>query len=226
MRVLIPLVLLAALIPACYPDYGLTTSDYRTVVTVYDTAVYNNPTEKAELSTYFLIDSVFHILEEGSKDSISRKYDQRILDGIAANFNSLGWTRITDTAGSNIPTTLVRVSATKNTNSSYYWSWWGGYYPWYGGGWWGYPGWGYPGYYPPYWGSGGYYEYSTGSVIVEQDRVILPSNPTDSLELKPIWIGSSNGLLSGTEKTDVNRVSFEIRQMFTQSPYLVLDPQP
>ena len=226
MKYFLPLVFIALLLPACYPNYGLTTTDYRTVITLYDTATYDNPAERAELSTYFLIDSVFHLLDEGQRDTITRKYDDELIDFVASNFNSMNWKRITDTAGGVVPSTLVRITVSTATTSGVYWNWWGGWYPWYGGGWWGYPGWGWGGYYPPYWGGGSYYEYSTGSVIVHQDRVHVPANPTDSLELSPIWIGTSNGLLATGTSANLEIIATEMRQMFSQSPYLVITSQP
>ena len=196
------------------------------VITLYDTATYDNPAERAELGTYFLIDSVFHLLDEGQRDTITRKYDDELIDFVASNFNSMNWKRITDTAGGVVPSTLVRITVSTATTSGVYWNWWGGWYPWYGGGWWGYPGWGWGGYYPPYWGGGSYYEYSTGSVIVHQDRVHVPANPTDSLELSPIWIGTSNGLLATGTSANLEIIATEMRQMFSQSPYLVITSQP
>ena len=98
MRFIVPiiaatLILLASVLPSCYPTYGLETTDYRTVLTIYDTSANFN-----ELRTYYLVDSVFHILETGIKDDITRKYDDELLSKVASNFDTYGWTRITDTA--------------------------------------------------------------------------------------------------------------------------------
>jgi hypothetical protein len=220
MKYLFPLAFIGILcgsliLPSCYPNYGLTTTDYRTIVTVYDTAANFD-----QLRTYYLIDSVFHVKEDGDRDTITRQYDQRLLDAIDANYRSYGWTRITDTAGSVVPATLVRVSVTTDVTSGTYWQWWYPWYPSYGGGWWGYPGWGWGWYYPPgYWGT---YSYSTGSLIVQQDLITPPADPSDSVQLRPIWIAASNGLLTSSESSNVQIISYEIRQMFDQSPYLSL----
>lgn len=72
----------------------------------------------------------------------------------------------------------------------------------------------------------GTYSYTTGSVFVQQDLINVPEDPTDSLELQPIWIGSSNGLLTSKTSSNLDIIAFEIRQMFTQSPYLAVTPQP
>jgi len=212
MKYIIPACLALVVLSSCYPDYGLTVNDYRTVITLYDTAQNFN-----ELKTYFLLDTVFHLVDEGADDDITRKYDDRILKGVAAQFDSYGWTRSFDTTAGGVPDCIVRVTASTSTNYQYYW--YG--YPWYGyGGWWGYPGWGYP-YYPPYYG-GAYYSYSTGSVFVELDKIVEPVVPTDSLGLKPIWFASSNGLLGSAEQENVTIISGAMQQMFRQSPYLIL----
>lgn len=221
MKYLIPLVVIAILLPSCYPSYGLSTTDYRTVVTIYDTAA-----DFSELRTFYIVDSIFHIGADEGRETISRDYDEEIINYIASNFTSYGWKQITDTAGSEVPATLVKVSATSETTWGQYWNYWYPWYPGYGGGWWGYPGWGWGGYYPPYWGGGGVYSYSTGSLLVELDKITLPANDQDSLDLDPIWIGTSNGLLSSSKSSNVDIISFEIRQMFTQSPYLNIPIQP
>lgn len=204
----------AVLLTSCYTDYGLTTEDYRTVVTIYDTTA----GAFDGLQTFYLVDSVFHILGDSTKlDDIPRAYDQALLDGIAANFVSMGWVQVTDTNGA-LPHTTVRVSALQNVTIGYYYNYW--YYPWYGYGW-GYWGW----YYPPYYPSGSYYSYTTGSVIVEMDRVTQREN-NDTLQMRALWIGSSNGLLSSSEASNVQYISAGVRQMFDQSPYLYRSSQP
>lgn len=210
------LVLIAAcavILPSCYTDYGLSTDDYRTVLTIYDTTA----GAFDGLETFYLVDSVFHVLGDSTGlDDITRAYDQKLLDGIAANLSSMGWKQVTDTNGP-LPHTTVRVSALKNVTIGYYYNYWYPYYG-YGWGWWGW-------YYPPYYPSGSYYTYSTGSVIVEMDKVTERPG-VDTLQMKAIWIGSSNGLLSSTQSNNVQYISAGVRQMFQQSPYLYRSTQP
>jgi hypothetical protein len=207
MRLALVLAVLALGIASCVPDYGLGVADYRTVVTLRDSS-----TDFTTYRTYFLRDSVFHILMDGDDDDITRKYDQRLIDGVAGNLAAYGWIRVYDST-QGLPDAVVKISVTRNITSGYYWDYWyGGWYPWYGWGW----GWYYP-YYPP--GSWNTYSYSTGSLIVEMDKIKRRAT-SDTLDLQPIWIGSSNGLLSGGEQTDVQLISQGARQMFTQSPYL------
>ncbi len=197
----------AILLTSCYSDYGLTTEDYRTVVTIRDTAdgMFDN------LKTFYIIDTVYHVLGDSTAlDDITRAYDAKLIAGVAANFVAMGWDQVTDTTGAP-PHTVVRISALKNITVGYYYNYW---YPYYG---WGY-GWGW--YYPPYYPSGSYYTYSTGSVLVELDKVELPALPSDSSRMRAIWIGSSNGLLSSTQSNNIPMIADGVRQMFTQSPYL------
>ncbi|MBI2794818.1 MAG: DUF4136 domain-containing protein [Ignavibacteria bacterium] len=215
MKYIIPTLHALGIVASCKPDYRTSVEDYRTVVTIYDTSQNFN-----DLRTYYLFDTVHHLVDSSvvTIDEITRKYDQRLLSGVAGLLDSYGWVRITDTVGAP-PATTVRITASSSTTWGYYYSW----YPWYGyGGWWGYPGWGYP-YYPAY---GGYtYSYSTGSLFLQMDGVQLPSTAADSLQLRPLWIGSSNGLLSSSEADNAAIISNAVQQMFRQSPYLVLTEQ-
>ncbi len=223
---LFPVITAILLLPSCFPDYGLDVDDYRAVFTQYDTATFDNPAVKAELRSFYLIDSVFHVLDGNSSDTITRAYDHRLLDFVATNFRSLNWAQITDTVGGVVPTTIVRVSVSSQTNIGYYLNNWNTWDPYWGGGWWGYPGWGWGGWYPPYWGGGGRYTYATGSLFIQQDRIIPPATPSDTAALHPIWLGTSNGLLTNDQQSNINMLSVELRQMFTQSPYLALPLQP
>ncbi|GEM_PF-1156475 len=223
---LIPVVITMMVLPSCFPDYGLDVEDYRAVFTQYDTAVYDNPAAKAELRSFYLVDSVFHVIDPNSKDTITRAYDRQLLSFVASNFRSLNWTQITDTAGGVEPSTIIRVSVSTQTNIGYYLNSWNTWDPYWGGGWWGYPGWGWGGWYPPYWGGSGRYTYATGSLFVQQDRIVPASNPSDTAALHPIWLGTSNGLLTSDQQSNINMLSVELRQMFTQSPYLALPLQP
>jgi len=192
------LVLAAFAFVSCYDDYGLTTSDYDVVITYYDKAA-----KFAELSTYYMADTVFHALAEGEDDDITRKYDKDILALVAANLEGLGYTRILDTNATPKPTAIVGVTA---SNTTYvYWS----YYPYYP-----YYGWGYYWYYPPYM-TGGTYE--TGTLYINFSDARDVAND----KLKVAWLGIGNGLAGATSSG--SRITQAINQMFLQSPYLVID---
>lgn len=147
-----------------------------------------------------------------------------------------GYTRVfySDTVTHN-PDIMIAVSAIKTTNVTV--GWWYPYYPGWGWGWgWGwyksapadrganyYYG-GYPGYYPPGWGWGGvpyYSSYTTGTLLMEM------TNPNDyrivdnDTVVPMYWAAGANGVLSNGSNT--SRITNDIDQAFTQSPYLKLN---
>ena len=83
------LILSSFVLYSCYPDYGLTTTDYDTVITLYDnTANFNKP-------TYAMPDTVVHFVEDGQEDNVDRSKDALILSTIQSNMSNLGYaTRI------------------------------------------------------------------------------------------------------------------------------------
>jgi len=191
---------------SCYPDSGLTSaSDFDLIITQYD-----NTKDYSTYTTYFLVDSIEHIIPEGEEDNVSREYDQQILGRVAKNMDDLNYQRIIDTTGVGIPNLAIKVSATTTTFQG--WTWYPG---WWGGWWGGYPpGWG-P-WYPP-----GYVvptEFSTGTVLIDlYDMEAYIPEP----EVVPvIWVAGINGLLGDTKSNTVYRLDRDIDQSFNQSPYL------
>ena len=197
-------VLSALYIWSCYPDSGLTsTGDYDLIITQYD------PNKDfSTLVTYFMPDSVEHIVPEGEEDDISREYDEQILARVAKNMNDLNY-QPWDIASVDTPDIGIKVYATSTT-----WQGWTWYPGWWGGWWGGYPpGWGpwYPGYMVPY-------EFTTGSVVIDMYdmKAYLPDQ-----EVTPtIWGGGINGLLGDSKSNIEYRLDRDIDQCFRQSPYL------
>ena len=105
MRKRVPVFLLPALVScvglmlvlsACEPDSGFNTvADYDVVVTLYDESF-----NFTSVETYFLPDTIIHLVEEGDDDNISRDYDAFILNLIRENIEDLGYveadTSVTD----------------------------------------------------------------------------------------------------------------------------------
>jgi len=207
-----PLVILLALgvaaaflLSSCTPGSELTASESDVVITVF-----NQDVDFGAIKTYAMPDTIIHILNEGDEDLVSRKYDQAILDLIAANLTALGYDRIADDSP-DAPDVQVLVSATAVD----YWYWYsyypGDYWGWYGG----YPGWGW-GYPPPSYGTS--YANSTGTLFVD---MVDPDQPGAPDELRPgCWRGVCNGILNDTESSKKKRFTDSINQMFEQSPYL------
>jgi hypothetical protein len=189
---------------SCYPSTGLDSlSDYDVVATVYD-----KDANFGSIRTYFMGDTIFHLIPEDAEDEISREFDQHILSEVERNMNAIGYTRV-DSTEDNPPNTAMVVAVTTSTYVGY--SYWPGY---------GYPGWGwgYPGYgwgYPGYWTS---YSYSTGTIFISLGD---PNNPDTQNQIIPLlWNASLNGLLSENRATTRSRITEMINRSFKQSPYL------
>jgi hypothetical protein len=197
------LVLSSFVLYSCYPDYGLTTADYDTVITLYDKdANFKKP-------TYAMPDSVIHFVEEGDEDNVDRSKDGLILSTIASNMASLGYTRV-DTTAPDAPdfVVLAGVTVTDNYGRAYYpgWGYWGGW------GWWGgYPGWGYP-------GGSVVYSYTTGTIFIS---MIDPDKLNADETYGAVWGARINGVVSGSSTANTNsRITQRINDAYAQSPYL------
>jgi len=195
------LLLSAALFLSCYPGDELTVSETDTVVTVFDKTAHFD-----SLLTYAMPDTVLHLVQEGDRDDISRKYDASILSQIASHMDALGYTRVINPANADVHV-LTAASVRDYVGYAYYGGWWNYWY----------------GYYPPYWGwypyypSGGVaYSYSIGTVF------ILMTDPhkttADDKPVPPIWIAGLNGLVDSS--TNAKRIEKGIDQAFAQSQYL------
>lgn len=183
----------------CYPDGPDYAEDMDLVVT------HHNPDyDFVAKGTYAMPDKIVKItgnLQEGElPDYIPDIYASKILNRIADNMETLGWTRVAVDAA---PDVLLAPAAWETTTIYYYYDywywWWGGYYPYYP-------------YYPPvYYG----YSYSTGTLLLammDPDVIGTNGNPISQ------WTGAINGIL--TEQYSENRINPLIDQLFTQSPYL------
>lgn len=185
---------------ACTPGDEVSVQESDVVATMYNPNV-----DFSAIDTYAMPDTIHHLkADEDDPDEISRKYDEDILNLIAANLDARGFQRV-DESGS--PDVVVLVSATEITNWYAY-----SYYP---GGWWGYGwGWYYP-YYPyyPTWGVS--YAYTTGTLFAD----MVEPEGSDTTHAN-YWRGVCNGVLDDVESSKVKRFTDSINQMFVQSPYL------
>lgn len=198
------LILSTLFLYSCYPDYGLTTSDYDTVITVFDnTADFKKP-------TYAMPDTVVHFVEEGEEDNVDRSKDALILRTIADNMARLKYERVPLDTSADAPgfVILVGVTVTDNYGAAYYpgWGYWGGW------GWWGgYPGWGYP-------GGTVVYSYTTGTIFMS---MLDPDKINSDETFGAVWLARINGVVSNSSTSNVNnRITTRINDAFNQSPYL------
>jgi hypothetical protein len=194
------MILAAALaLSSCYPDYGLTVTDYDAVAT------YHKPDIAfGGYATFYLVDTVQHVLPPGGSDDYTRAFDQTILTSVENNLEALGYVRTANRLTADL---AVQTSVTSQEYMVYYG--WGGYWGW---------GWYWPGYYPPVYG----YTYTTGSVIVDMADV-LKSNESNQVE--SVWFAVLQGLTGVTTGASTDaRIRTGIDQAFVQSPYLGTTP--
>lgn len=191
----VTLLVAALALSSCYPDYGLTVTDYDAVAT------YHKPNVTfGGYATFYLVPTVQHVLAPGGSDDFTRAYDQTILTSVENNLEGLGYVRTLDSVNADL---AVQTSVTSQENMVYYG--WGGYWGW---------GWYWPGYYPPVYG----YTYTTGSVIIDMADVVA-SNTSDQVE--SVWFAVLQGLAGQTTgATTDSRIRTGINQAFIQSPYL------
>jgi hypothetical protein len=189
---------------SCYPDYGLTTADYDTVITLYDKdADFKKP-------TYAMPDSVVHLAAEGEEDKVDRSKDALILSTIQSNMTNLGYEKVELDTTADPPdfVLLVGVTVTDNYGQAYY----PGYGYWGGWGWWGgYPGWGYG-------GGSVIYSYTTGSIYMS---MLDPDEINADGTYGAVWLARINGVVSNSSTINVSsRITQRINDAYAQSPYL------
>jgi hypothetical protein len=200
-KFLVPAVLIFAGLAACYPVDDDAIEDYDLAITVYDKEYYS-PTSGLnkfqEFSTFYMTDTIAHVIEEGKEDDISRKYDEQIIQQVAMNMKEAGYTEVFDLESADLYMTIAYTKTTFE-NYNFYFS---------GGGW----------YYP--WSSYGMYttSYDTGSLLMEMIEVsrIDP----DELEIPALWAGVVQGIIEETKSNNMDRLTNSIDQCFVQSPYL------
>jgi hypothetical protein len=182
----------------CYPEGPTYTEDLDLVLT------HHNPNyDFAAKNTYAMPDKIVKItgnLQEGDLPVyIPDIYASKVLQMIADNMESLGYTRVPLDAS---PALLLTPAAWETTTIFYYYDywywWWGGYYPYYP-------------YYPPVYG----YSYTTGTLLM---NLIDPTQTGTNGNPIPQWTGALNGVLNDVYSD--SRMTKLINQAFAQSPYL------
>lgn len=204
---------------ACYPGGAEYTSDTDIIITEYDDEYNFNA-----IKTYYLSDSINHIVNEGDKATTT--FDSWVLSELERNFDALGWERLSPPDSLNPgpePDVAIVLAAIEVENYNY----WG--MPWYGGwgwGWywkstgetsyWGYPGYGW--YYPPYYGGGYVTSYTTGTYAWNLFDPSLVDEDSEDILIQ--WLGAINGIAGSSTSTTKTRITNSINQAFRQSPYL------
>ena len=202
--------LMAVLATSCEKDPDLSKLDNNfTVYTNYDSKTNFN-----DFKTYCLPDSILLIGQGMKAEYWKDENAQEIIKQVADEMDTRGYTRVKVIKNANIG---LQLSFTRQTTQII------GTGGWYGGGW--YNGWWGPGYWGPYWNDWYYpypvvYSYSVGSLLVELVNLKAPLPKSTDAKLPVLWTAYMTGLLSGSDKVNIELSTRAIEQAFVQSPYL------
>ena len=202
---------LIALGTACHPGEPTGPAQLDVVATAHDDTV-----NFASIGTFVMPDSVVAIVPPESVATtlpFDHTYDQLILDGVAAQMATLGYTRLPTFDPNNPPDVAVLIKGVAVRNTDIYVS-----YPW-----WGYWGWyGWPCCYGPGWGVGypvvSASQYDVGTIVV--DMWDLRRSDAVAETVPAIWTAALRGLLEGSATDAPFRIDQAIDRAFAQSPYL------
>lgn len=211
------LIPILAVIAACSPEFDASIEEQDLAITRVD-----DNQNFSGYNTFYLEDTVIYIVEdEEDLEDIDRTHDAQIISQVRQNFLDMGWQEITDPDKIESDADVsILLSALAVDMYFYYTYWWDYWDWWYWGGWW-YPG--YPWY--PVWPGYGYpsYGYSVGTVMIDMvdiKNMQLPSSQDENPKIDILWTGAVNGILVGSDASISNRLTKQIDQVFTQSPYL------
>lgn len=228
-------IILSLLLSSCYKQKDTTYIDeYDITLTYYDTD-FNFST----YTTFMVRDSVMLYSDYLKDEEIEKFYTDGTSDDLRAlviqEFKNLGYTESNDIETADF---VINPTITLMQKSGMVYNWWWsypGYWGWYGG--WYYKNTDYY-YYPPYWGwypTASYYNYKTGSMIMEMAdgqsvrdyRAWLeanqPSGDMNSEDVPEIlfrWTSQIDGVLGDSGDYNNERAQRGFNEAFEQSPYL------
>lgn len=211
MKKIFPFFLLVLLLASCQkdPDTSKLDNDFL-VFTNHDKSI-----DFKSFSTFYIPDSVLVIGNEEKPQYWTAGEADDIVSTLISNMENCGYKRTLDKDTANLG---IQVSYVENTHyfadytTNPYW-------------WYGYPGYWQPGFWGPGWGNWYYpypvvYSYSVGSLLVEMVDLEASSDASAKAKLPVIWTAYMTGLLSGSNRIDVQLSVRAIQQAFAQSPYL------
>ena len=164
-------------------------------------------TDFSTYATFSLADSVAVISNNQLIERAREDYDMAIIDAIAAEMQSRGFTRVGHDETPDLGISISRIynDFTGIIDYSDYWGGYSGYWdPYY----WGYPGYDY--YFPPVYGT---YTVTEGGLAVDMFDL---KNAAGSNQLRQVW----SGLVRGTGTFTTARTAGHAKALFEQSPYI------
>ncbi len=165
----------------------------------------------AQLNSYYVVDSILLIGNHTKAEYWNDASSRRIVDEVIAEMNDAGYVRVGDKSAADVGLQLSYVEQkTYYVGSNYPYWWW--YYPYY--------------WQPNYWGNwaGWYhpyhvqYGYTAGSLLIEMVELVTESETAKKLPI--IWDAFIGGVLTSSERINLERILDAVEQAFDQSPYL------
>ncbi|MCD7935266.1 MAG: DUF4136 domain-containing protein [Tannerellaceae bacterium] len=189
------------------PDTSKLDNDFP-VITDHDTSA-----NFGNYTTYYIPDSVL-IINASEKATYWTDTDaDNIITAFVRNMDNRGYTQVFDRADADLG---LQVSYIEDTHYFYgyddYPYWWWGYPGYWGSGYWG----GWSGWYYPY---TIYYYYNVGSLLAELVDLKYAGERADK-HLPVLWTAYMSGLLSSSDKVNVQLAVRGIDQAFMQSAYI------
>ncbi|MCC8153639.1 MAG: DUF4136 domain-containing protein [Tannerellaceae bacterium] len=189
------------------PDTSKLDSDFP-VITDHDTKA-----DFSNYATYYIPDSVLIINGNERATYWTDNEAETIIDAFIRNMDSRGYTQVNNRANADLGS---QVSYIEDLYHIYgyddYPYWWWGYPDYWGPGYWGsWGGWYYP--YPVY------YQYNVGSLLAELIDLDKVQARADN-KLPVLWTAYMSGLLSSSDRVNVQLTVRGIDQAFAQSPYI------
>lgn len=206
----------AMVIASCYPNSPESAEEFDVVATFYD-----QNADFTGFTTFAVADTIVQVMIEGSENlPVNRQYDDEIIQEVIDQMAARGYTEEAD-LDQNRPDVvlLIEVAATTEYNPyssspwySYWSFWWEGQdslpdldvtwgldYSWYTG--------------------SVVYSYDVGALLITMlDLRNADAQGRDDLDV--LWLGSMNGILTGSNVAILQRVLNGIDQMFAQSSYI------
>ncbi len=195
-------IVLAVAVYACYPGGAEYVDELDTSISKYDPEY---DWDALGSKTYSLPKNILHVKDGEVVDDPNRVHDENILKQMREELGKQGMTEAVADADTSLAIAIVIL---EQNNASTGWvpggGWWGGWYP-------GYPGWGWGGWYPWY---PVYYNYKTGSIIVEMAD--YEHRDIDNKTAPLVYSGVLDGLMQGSQSYAADRIERGIYELFNE----------
>ncbi len=173
---------------------------------------YDSNADFENLSTYYVADSILLIGNHTKAEYWKDGQAMQIVNEVVSGMNDCGFVRVADKDAADVGLQLSYVEQKSYYVGSDYPYWWS-YYPYYWApGYWG----NWAGWYQPYYVQ---YAYTAGSLLIEMVELVSESETTPK-KLPVVWDAFIGGILTSSERINLQRTLEAVEQAFEQSTYL------